>query len=133
MSKNQDELRQAARRIAAYAKQMNERAGIVLYQIGEEIITDVKSTRGKVGVPRDTGALANSLRAVRVDDHRVELTAGGAAAPYALVQHERVDFVHKQGEARYLVRGVERWRPGQARQALKQNSAFAAQYAKGVA
>lgn len=131
-SHNRKEIAQAVRRIQAYAKQMEKGAGEVIYQIAEEIITDVRTTRGKIGVPRDTGTLANSLRAVRIDDKSAELTAGGAAAPYALVQHERTDFVHKQGESRYLVRGVERWRPGQARKALAQASEWAANYARGT-
>lgn len=132
MSKeNSAEFAQAVRRIAAYAEKMQGALGDVVYQVGEEIITDVRSTRGKTGVPRDTGTLANSLRAVRVRQNMTEIVAGGAAAPYALVQHERTDFRHKVGEARYLVRGVERWNPAQARAALKVNSDFAARYAQG--
>lgn len=132
MSKaNAAEFEQARRRIAEYAKRMSSSLGDVVYQVGEQIITDVRATRGSTGVPRDTGTLANSLRAVRVRENMTEISAGGAAAPYALVQHERTDFRHKLGEARYLVRGVERWNPNQARRALKEASDHAARYAQG--
>ncbi|MGH9255471.1 MAG: hypothetical protein ACRD3C_13000, partial [Vicinamibacterales bacterium] len=54
----------------------------------------------------------------------VELSFGGAAANYALAQHEILTYRHKVGEARYLVRGMERWKPGgsSAMEALKANA-----------
>jgi len=100
-----------------------------LRQIGEEIMTDVRSSRPGQGVPRDEGVLAASGRVDGPKDNRVELSFGGAAAPYALRQHEELQWRHTVGEARYLVRGVDRWKPFQSR-ALMQLQADAIKAAK---
>lgn len=77
---------------------------------GEMIMTDVKASRPGQGVPRDKGTLGNSGRVSGPDNKgRVALTFGGASAPYALFQHEVTKLLHKLGEARYLIRGVERF------------------------
>ena len=127
---DEKEFKTAVRKLRNYTDAMEEQAMVALYQIGEEIMTDVKASGPGRGVPRDEGTLRNSLRVLRRDD-AVDLVAGGAAAPYALVQHERTDFRHRVGEARYLVRGVERWQPGgsAAIDALRRNAQFAAQRA----
>ena len=97
-------------------------------QIGEEIKTDVAASRPGKGIPRDFGVLASTLRVRAPGAHRVFLTAGGAAAAYALVQHEKLDLQHDIGEARYLVRGIERWKPdgSAAMEAMKDQSEEAA-------
>jgi len=78
--------------------------------IGEEIMVDVKASRPGRGVPVDKGTLRSTGRVEGPNGlGQVELSFGGAAAPYALVQHEDLSFHHTVGEARYLVRGVERW------------------------
>lgn len=77
--------------------------------LAEHVLTDVKNSRPGRGVPKDRGTLANTGRATGPDaEGVVRITFGGAAAPYALAQHERTDYRHTLGEARYLVRGVER-------------------------
>lgn len=77
--------------------------------LGEHVMTDVKNSRPGRGVPKDRGTLANTGRVTGPDPEGVvRLTFGGASAPYAVVQHERTDYSHRLGEARYLVRGVER-------------------------
>lgn len=103
--------RRAARKIEQWGSSVGEQNVAGLRVIGEEIMTDVKASRPGHGVPVDTGALRASGRAVgpRPDDS-VLLGFGGTAVPYALVQHERLDYHHDVGEARYLVRGVDRWR-----------------------
>lgn len=125
-----DEFAKAVRKLRRYEASLEEAVGSYLYSVGEEILTDVKASGPGRGVPVDTGTLRNSLRVVRQDEG-VDLVAGGAAAPYALVQHERTDFRHTVGEPRYLVRGAERWTPGgsAAANALKRNAQFAAQRA----
>lgn len=109
----QNNFREAARRIRAFQRSFDGSAGKAARIVGEEILTDVKASRPGHGVPVDEGTLRSTGR---VDgpgrDERVVVSFGGAAAPYALEQHERLDFQHDVGEARYLVRGVERWRPG---------------------
>lgn len=80
---------------------------------GEEIMTDVKATRQGSGVPVDTGALRGSGIVTGPDGRgKVSLTFGGSAAPYALRQHEDMTLRHNLGEARYLVRALERWARG---------------------
>lgn len=126
-----DEFRVAVSKIKRYEAALQDAVGEYLYQIGEEIMTDVKASGPGRGVPVDTGTLRNSLRVVRRDPTHVDLVAGGASAQYALVQHERTDYRHTVGEPRYLVRGAERWTPGgsAASNALKRNALFAAQRA----
>lgn len=76
-------------------------AATVLYQESEKIITDAKRL-----TPVLTGDLRNSgfVRPPRVQKSGVsiELGFGGAAAPYAVFVHERVDIPHKVGQAKYL-------------------------------
>jgi hypothetical protein len=80
--------------------------------IGEEIMTDVKASAPGHGVPVDTGALRASGVVEQPEPFVVELSFGSAAVQYALLQHEGLEYHHTIGEARYLVRGLERWRSG---------------------
>lgn len=124
-----ENFRKAGEDIARYAKDLEGEVGGALFRIGEEIMTDVKDSGPNKGVPTDLGNLKNS-GTVKLPDANgdVRVGFGGPAAPYALVQHERLDFSHDEGEARYLVRGVERWEPGgsAAIAALKRNAEAAA-------
>lgn len=88
--------------------------------IGEEIMLDVKASRPGAGVPVDKGTLRSTGRVEGPKAGEVELSFGGAAAEYALEQHEDTSLHHDIGEARYLVRGIDRWRQGggSVRQAL---------------
>jgi hypothetical protein len=80
---------------------------------GEEIMTDVKASRPGAGIPKDEGTLAGSGRVTGPGpDDVVRVSFGGAAAPYALRQHEDLSYRHPLGEARYLVRAAERWGRG---------------------
>lgn len=82
-------------------------------EAGEVIMTDVRASRPGKGVPVDTGALRASADVSGPDQQgAVELSFGGPAAPYALAQHERLDYSHTVGESRYLVRGWERFKQG---------------------
>jgi hypothetical protein len=72
---------------------------------------DVKASRPGEGVPVDTGALRSTGRVEGPKNDEVELSFGGAAAPYALKVHEEdPERRHTVGEHRYLVRGMDRWR-----------------------
>lgn len=118
----------AADRINRYARMMDGALGPNLRRIGEEIMTDVKASAPGRGVPRDQGTLAGTGRVEgpkgSLHAPEVELSFGGASALYALIQHERTDYHHKVGESRYLVRGMERWKPGgsSAMTALQNNA-----------
>jgi len=125
--------RKAAEAIEDYARTYKKRIPSGIRIIGEEVMTDVKASRPGKGVPRDRGDLAGSGRVEGPDGNdEVTLSFGGAAAPYALVQHERLDYHHDVGEARYLVRGIERWKPyGKASmEALKANAEAAIRIAR---
>lgn len=117
--------RRAGRRIARLASRMEGETGETVRRIGEEIMTDVKASREGKGVPVDEGTLRSTGQVIGPDAaDTVRLVFGGPAAPYAVVQHERLDFQHDKGEARYLVRGVERWDPdgSAAIRALRENA-----------
>ena len=57
-------------------------------------------------VPVDTGTLRGSgivdMPIVTGQGASVEFGYGGAASQYALVQHERMDYRHTSGQAKYL-------------------------------
>lgn len=100
-----------------------------LRMIGEEIMFDIKASRPGKGVPVDEGPLRASGRVEGPNNvGEVTLSFGGASAPYALRQHEELSYNHTVGEARYLVRGMERWRPGgsSAMQAMREMTEAAA-------
>lgn len=125
--RTQKSFKAAAARVAKAAREIARRFPRGVRLIGEEIMTDVKASRPGHGVPVDTGALRGTGRAEDLGTPtlpRVELSFGGAAAPYAMDQHENMTYHHTVGEPRYLVRGVERWQPGgsAAVQSLKRNA-----------
>lgn len=91
----------------------DEAMAVALRGEGEAIKTDVQASRPGKGVPRDEGILASTLSVEGPDmaspgEPEVRLVAGGPAAPYALAQHERMDYGHDLGEARYWVEGYRR-------------------------
>ncbi len=102
----------AAKKIVLAARNIGKTTPQGLRLIGEEIMTDVKASAPGHGVPVDTGTLRASGMVEQPEPLVVELSFGSAAAPYALAQHEHLAYHHTVGEARYLVRGLERWRPG---------------------
>lgn len=57
------------------------------------------------GVLRASGHVKPATR--RGSKAYVELGYGGAASDYALVQHERMDFQHTVGQAKYLEQPVK--------------------------
>lgn len=123
----------------AAKKLRNYRKGLVgsaipsgLRLIGEEIMTDVKASRANRGVPVDKGILRATGRVKGPTNGEVELSFGGAAAPYALKQHEDTSLAHTVGEARFLIRATERWTPdgSSAIRALQANARAAARVAQ---
>ena len=77
-----------------------------LYREAESIMTRSKADF----VPVDTGVLKASghVQPPEITRGRVSVTLGygGAASAYALVQHERTDFHHTVGQAKYLEQPV---------------------------
>jgi hypothetical protein len=110
--RTQQNFNAAAERMRTLLGVATAEEGQSLRAIGESIMTDVKNASPGRGVPVDTGVLRSTGRVDGPTGGKVTLSFGGAAAPYALVQHEDTTLHHTIGEARYLVRGVERWRSG---------------------
>jgi hypothetical protein len=98
-NKTRQSFAKAAKQIEKLAPAIHGKAISGLRLIGEEIMLDVKSSRSGAGVPVDEGTLRSTGRVEGPKNDEVELSFGGAAAPYALEQ-----------QARYLVRGIDRWR-----------------------
>lgn len=77
--------------------------GAALYQEAESIMRDSRPL-----VPVDTGVLRASgvvgLPDLTPTGASVEFGYGGAANQYATIQHERMDYRHASGEAKFLER-----------------------------
>ena len=90
------------RRLAEAAAIAPKALAAAMWEEGERIMAEAKAL-----TPTDVGTLKGSGTVLspkisgsgRVE---VELGFGGAAADYALVQHERFDFQHTVGQAKYL-------------------------------
>jgi hypothetical protein len=113
-TKTERQFAAGARKLERLHKGINDKVPSGLRMIGEEIMLDSKASRPGKGVPVDKGILRASGRVEGPMDDEVHLSYGGAAAPYALVQHEDTSLHHNIGEARYLTRAVERWSPNGA-------------------
>jgi hypothetical protein len=81
---------------------------------------NLEANRVMTAAKRDTPVDQGTLRAsghvqpprVRGDTMSITLGFGGAASAYALVQHERTDFAHTSGMAKFLEKNVNEARRG---------------------
>ena len=124
----QRSFRGAAKAIEDLARQMSRRVPSGIRVIGEELLTDANQSRPGHGVPVDEDIMRSTGR-IRGPNNRgeVEWSYGGAAAPYTLRQHEDQSLRHNVGEARWMIRAIDRWKPGQGRALAKmQDEAVAA-------
>jgi hypothetical protein len=89
-------------KLRALGENIPEEAGAELYRQAEDVMGDSKQNY----VPVDTGTLKSSgyveLPERDGDQLRVEMGYGGAAAPYAIYVHERLDVRHPVGQAKFL-------------------------------
>jgi len=89
-------------KLMKYQKDYKKAFAKALYKAAEKIMT--KSKRDYV--PVDLGALRSSghVSSPRISkvNVTVQLSYGGPSAPYAIVQHENLDYAHTVGEAKYL-------------------------------
>lgn len=108
--RTKESFKRAGKKIGELNQETKSRVPSGLRIIGEEIMFDVKASRRGAGVPVDKGTLRSSGKVTGPMNDEVELAFGGASAPYALEQHENLNFHHDIGEARYLVRGIDRWK-----------------------
>jgi len=95
-----------ARQVQAMGREGLVELGRSLFKRGEEIMGDSKEYYVPVA-PKDGGTLRSSGHVqppVRTGANRmsVKLGYGGAAVPYAIVQHERTWYKHTTGQAKYL-------------------------------
>jgi hypothetical protein len=78
---------------------------------GVYALASTVATRSKRNAPKDIGTLRASGYATlpRVTGKKVvcDVGHGGPAADYAVPQHERMDYNHTEGGAKYLQRAVE--------------------------
>lgn len=102
-----------------------------LYVGGEKVVA-----RAKELVPVDQGILRGTghvaLPGLATGDLVVQPTFGGPAAPYALVQHERMDFHHTVGQAKYLETAMHELAPAIVQEVATQVEAFHQQYARAA-
>ena len=97
-------------RIKKIARDNPRRVGAALYQEGQIEMTEAKKRTPVSPTPAPKGVVPGTLRASgRVSEPEykgrdiiVTLSFGGAAEDYALVQHERLDYHHTTGQAKYL-------------------------------
>lgn len=88
--------------LKAGVAEVQEAVGEFLWMEGQEIATAAAQK-----APIDMGALRSSKYVEppvppKGRDPEVTVGFGGPSAPYALIQHERTDFHHDEGEAKYL-------------------------------
>lgn len=87
--------------LTALVAQAPQIVGAALYREGEAIMTESKKL-----CPVDLGNLRSTGHVTPPEEHgghvTVTLGYGGPAAKYAVAQHERLDFKHTVGQAKYL-------------------------------
>lgn len=84
----------------------------------ERVMTESKKqTPVDQGTLRASGQVSPPTR--RGATVTVELSYGGAAAAYALIQHEREDYHHTVGSAKYLERPVNEAKAGFGKRVAK--------------
>ncbi len=98
------------------AGQIQAQAMVMAVTIEAELIM-TKSKQSfvpvRLGALRGSGFVEPAKRQGRLVV--IRLVYGGTAAPYAIIQHERLDFKHKVGEAKYLERPMNQAIPGMAK------------------
>jgi hypothetical protein len=100
-----------ARRMVALGTEVPSGIGRALRTVGENIVKDVQNYGPGRGVPYRTGKLSRSGRVEGPETdvkQTVTVAFGGGEAFYGLIVHENPSAQHPVGEARYLVRGMER-------------------------
>ena len=103
------------RKLRKLEKVYPDRMELALTIEGELIMTKSKQSFVPVrfGPLRSSGFVEGAKRTARLVS--VRLVYGGTAAPYAIIQHERLDFKHKVGEAKYLEKPMNQAVPGMAK------------------
>lgn len=111
-------------RLDGFAPRVRQAASDAVYKQMEIVATDAKNR-----VPVDLGTLKSTIHARRDEEAGDAISSIAVAGPmpsdpldsgpandYAIVQHERLDFQHKVGEAKYLEKALD----GQASKMTRQ-------------
>lgn len=84
------------------------------------LVAESKRTIVVKRTPKDVGTLRNTVHVEGPEEDgntlRVSIVAGGPAAPYAIVQHENLDYHHTEGQAKYIESVILESRPTIARE-----------------
>jgi hypothetical protein len=76
-----------------------------LFKAAREVMEE-KRTEVVKRTPKDVGTLRNTIHVEGPESFgkriTVSIVAGGPAAPYAIVQHENMQYHHEVGQAKYL-------------------------------
>lgn len=71
-----------------------------------KLVMEVKRTECVKRCPKDIGTLRNTIHTTPAERNgnavSVSIVAGGPAAPYAVVQHENLQYHHTEGQAKYI-------------------------------
>lgn len=97
-------------KLKAIAQKYPTQVGNAIYAEAQIEMTEAKRRTPVSPVPAPKGVVPGTLRAsgrvslpdIKGRDISVTLSFGGAAQDYAVVQHERLDFFHTTGQAKYL-------------------------------
>lgn len=123
--------REMRRKLERMARRFPETMKMALRTEAETIMTTSKTQF----VPVDLGVLRASGHVQQPVEKggavEVTLAYGGAAEAYALIQHERLDFQHRVGQAKYLERPMMQALPGMGERIAARVSAQLNQEAKG--
>lgn len=97
-------------KLKLFQQKFPDRVGAAIYQEGQIEMTEAKRRCPVSPTPAPRGVVPGTLRASGtvhkpVREGRtisVTLSFGGASRDYAIVQHERLDYHHTTGQAKYL-------------------------------
>lgn len=108
------------RELARFGEQAREMARVALGEVAEtDVLTpsrelcpvDMGDLRGSAYMEGAGGRDARGRSRSRTGDIVVTVGYGGEAAPYARVQHERLDYNHTVGQAKYLEQPLTQMAP----------------------
>lgn len=110
------EMMMAIRKIA---DKFPDRVGAAIYAEAQIEMTEAKKRTPVSPTPAPPGVIPGTLRASgRVEEPiregkniSVTMSFGGAAQAYAVPQHERLDYIHTTGQAKYLESVLNESRP----------------------
>ena len=107
------------KKIKAVAAKFPDRVAAAIYQEAQIEMTEAKRRTPVSPLPAPKGVVPGTLRAsgtvhepVRNGRNiSIQMSFGGAASDYAVVQHENPDFIHTTGQSHYLSSVLEESRP----------------------